>query len=272
MVDDLLCISECGYKTTMLNSFIRFKTNEKKLQFGINKCRKMHIGRNCQDFKCRTLSVDSWEELEIIDEETGIEKLEDIESGRETMEERQDEKYLGDIIANDGRNIKNIKARVNKGFGIVTKIMGILDTIPFGNLYFEIAMILRSSLLTSSMLCNSESWYHITLAEMKLLETADVLLLRKILNAPKATPVEMLYLELGCIPYQELIQKRRLMFLYYILHEDPKSMIFKFFEAQRKNPTRKDWVTTIKNDLEELNINLQFEEIMKMKKVNLELY
>ena len=50
------------------------------------------------------------------------------------------------------RNIKNIKARVNKGFGIVTKIMGILDTIPFGNLYFEIAMILRSSLLTSSML------------------------------------------------------------------------------------------------------------------------
>ena len=63
MVDDLLCISECGYKTTMLNSFIRFKTNEKKLQFGINKCRKMHIGRNCQDFKCRTLSVDSWEEL-----------------------------------------------------------------------------------------------------------------------------------------------------------------------------------------------------------------
>ena len=79
----------------------------------------------------------------------------------------------------------------------------------------------------------------------------------------------MLYLELGCIPYQELIQKRRLMFLYYILHEDPKSMIFKFFEAQRKNPTRKDWVTTIKNDLEELNINLQFEEIMKMKKSEL---
>ena len=43
-------------------------------------------------------------------------------------------------------------------------------------------------------------------------------------------------------------------------------MIFNFFEAQRKNPTKKDWVTTVKNDLEELNINLQFEDIMKMKK------
>ena len=40
MVDDLICISECGYKTTMLNSFIKFKTNEKKLQFGIDKCKK----------------------------------------------------------------------------------------------------------------------------------------------------------------------------------------------------------------------------------------
>ena len=44
MIDDLLCISECGYKTTMLNSFIRFKTNEKKLQFGKDKCRKIHKG------------------------------------------------------------------------------------------------------------------------------------------------------------------------------------------------------------------------------------
>ena len=31
MVDDLLCISECGYKTSMLNSFINHKTNSKKL-------------------------------------------------------------------------------------------------------------------------------------------------------------------------------------------------------------------------------------------------
>ena len=33
MVDDLLCVSECGYKTTQMNSYIKFKTNSKKLQF-----------------------------------------------------------------------------------------------------------------------------------------------------------------------------------------------------------------------------------------------
>ena len=36
MVDDLLCITECGYKTTMSNAYIQCKTNGKKLQFRTN--------------------------------------------------------------------------------------------------------------------------------------------------------------------------------------------------------------------------------------------
>ena len=40
MVDDLLCVSECGFKTAMLNSYINYKTNSKKLQFGVTKCKK----------------------------------------------------------------------------------------------------------------------------------------------------------------------------------------------------------------------------------------
>ena len=43
MVDDLLCVSECGFKTSMLNSYINFETNGKKLQFGVAKCKKMRI-------------------------------------------------------------------------------------------------------------------------------------------------------------------------------------------------------------------------------------
>ena len=38
MVDDLLTISERGYKTKLLNEFINFKTGTKKLQFGTSKC------------------------------------------------------------------------------------------------------------------------------------------------------------------------------------------------------------------------------------------
>ena len=72
------------------------------------------------------------------------------------MEEKDSERYLGDVIAKDGKNIKNIKARVNKGTGIVRKILTMLDGIPFGKFHFEAGVILRNSLLVSSMLFNSE--------------------------------------------------------------------------------------------------------------------
>ena len=92
-----------------------------------------------------------------MNEETGIEEIEDICEGEEIMEEKSDEKYLGDVISTDGKNIKNVKARVAKGKGIANRIISIIDGIPFGDFYFEVAMILRNSLLVSSMLSNSEA-------------------------------------------------------------------------------------------------------------------
>ena len=96
---------------------------------------------------------------------------------------------------------------------IVTRIMMMLEGIPFGKYYFEVACILWNTLLVSSLLCNSEAWYNLTNSEVKLLESIDLMLLRKILNAPKSTPKEILYLELGCIPLKFIIQKRRQSFL-----------------------------------------------------------
>ena len=38
MVDDLLCVSNCGGKSLLMNSFINTKSSIKKLQFGVEKC------------------------------------------------------------------------------------------------------------------------------------------------------------------------------------------------------------------------------------------
>ena len=100
---------------------------------------------------------------------------------------------------------------------------------------------------------------------MNLFETIDLMLLRNILRVPKSTPKEMLYLELGCLPYKEMIQKRRLMFLYHILHEKPESIVYRFLETQVKKPTSKDWVTTVLEDLKDLNLDVTFADIKVMK-------
>ena len=34
-----------------------------------------------------------------------------------------EEKYLGDLLSSDGRNVKNIKSRIDRGKGIVSKII-----------------------------------------------------------------------------------------------------------------------------------------------------
>ena len=98
MVDDLLCVSECGFKTTMSNAFLTLKTDTKKLQFGAKKCKKMHVGKTYEKYKCQDLKVDRWEELDIYDEEKGIDDIEDVCDGYEIMEEKSEEKYLGDIL------------------------------------------------------------------------------------------------------------------------------------------------------------------------------
>ena len=46
-------------------------------------------------------------------------------------------------------------------------------------------------------------------------------------------------------------------------------MVYLFFQAQFKNPTKKDWVTTVKNDLEYLNLKeMTMEDIRIMKKIS----
>jgi hypothetical protein len=148
----------------------------------------LHVGKLKEDFKCQSLKVDNWKEVELKNDETGVDDILDVCEGEEIMEDKQEEKYLGDVISTDGRNIKNVKARVAKGKGIMSRILTILEGIPFGEFYFEIAVILRNALLVSSMLCNSEAWYNVSKPELDLLETVDNQFLRSVLKAPKSTP------------------------------------------------------------------------------------
>jgi hypothetical protein len=113
----------------------------------------MDIGKTKEDFKCQPLFVDKWEEKAVEECYTGTTIIEDVCEGEDIMEQKEEEKYLGHVISKDGRNIKNIQARVNKGTGIVRKILSILDGSPFGKYHFEAGVIMRNSLLVSNSKC-----------------------------------------------------------------------------------------------------------------------
>ena len=78
------------------------------------------------------------------------------------MEQVGEVTYLGEIISDDGKNTKNIKNRINKGQGIITKIMEMLENLTFGEHFFSTAVLLRESLFLNGILTNSDVWYGLT--------------------------------------------------------------------------------------------------------------
>ena len=133
--------------------------------------------------------------------------------------------------------------------------------------------MLRSSLLLSSLISNSESWVGLTKKQISDLESVDEELFRNIFSidqskAHSKTSLELLYLETGSIPIRYILMSRRLNFLWYLMHQKEDSLLSRFFCAQCENPTRGDWVSQVKEDMKSLKIELTFDELKDFSKEN----
>ena len=215
MLDDCLDISECNTDSVIDNSFIVAKMETKKLELNSEKCHKIHIGK-CIENLCPRLKTHA-----------------------EEMTQVDWERYLGDLLSKDGKNMINIKARGRKLLGVISGIMNILREVSLGQFYFEIAMLLREAMFLSVLLFNGETWLNITQAEMQELESLDKTLLRRIVSAPISSPVCSLYAELRCSPVRFLIQAKRIKFLHYILTRKEEDLVSKVFWVQKDNPCQK---------------------------------
>ena len=75
------------------------------------------------------------------------------------------------------------------------------------------------------------------------------------------TPKELLYLETGTIPIRFIIMSRRLKFCWYLLNQDEDSLLGEFFKAQCDSPTKGDWVSMVKQDIGDLELDMTFDQI-----------
>ena len=246
-VDDLNGISKCGFDSIALNTFLTTHIEMKKLRFhvpdktGKSKCVKMHVGRK-HEF-CPTLKVHGT-----------------------IMPEVTEETYLGDILSSDGKNAKNIRSRISKGIGIVNQMINLLDRISFGQHHFEIAMLLRDSMLVNGMTTNAEIWYNMSESDIQEFENIDRMFFRKLLEVPTSTPLESFFLEMGAIPIGVIIKARRVNYLYSILSRKEDGMLSSFFKTQWYNPSRGDWTELVRKDLEDFDIPCQFDFIKSKSK------
>ena len=71
LVDDLIGVTEAGFKSQQMNVILNLKTAEKGLQFGVKKCKSMIVGKNLKNVINNELLVDGWKETFIDNIETG---------------------------------------------------------------------------------------------------------------------------------------------------------------------------------------------------------
>ena len=225
-----------------MNTFINTQIESKRLKFhtpdlnGRSKCHPIHVGQ--KNKTCPKLQVHG-EDIIQVDKDS----------------------YLGDIISNNGKNLENVKSRLAKGMGIISQIMSILDRITVGKHYFETALLLRESMFINSILVNAEIWYGMSNTDIQNLCKLDQSLLRKILNAQISTPIESLYLELGCTDIETILKGRRLVYLHYLTQRNSETMLKRFFLTQWKYPTCGDWTEQVRLDLDEFGLLNDLEKI-----------
>ena len=68
------------------------------------------------------------------------------------------------------------------------------------------------------------------------------------------------------MPFREIIRKKRLLFLHYILNQDKASVMYNVFKTQLKHKTPKDWVTMVIQDFKDLDWKIKFKDVKQMKK------
>ena len=174
------------------------------------------------------------------------------------------EKYLGDILANDGKIEENLKARNSKGIGIKNQIMGLLKEISFGEFFFEMAMLFRNSQLINGTMYNMEALHGIKNKHLDTIEECDKFLMRELFECPQGTPIEAFFMETSAIPLCFILTGRRILYYWTIINKPRSELVRQVFEAQKEFKTNDSWVKQVENDIQTCGINLKEEEIKKL--------
>ena len=148
LVDDIIGVTEAGFKSQQMNVILNVKTSEKVLQFGVTKCKSMIVGKNIKNAINNELLVDGWKETFVDNIETGECDLVDEYIGEIPIGETEEQTYLGFILSCKGDNMGNNNPIQKKAIGVLRTIMNKLDSLKFR--YFECSILLRGSIFFAS--------------------------------------------------------------------------------------------------------------------------
>ena len=239
MIDDVLTISKCGSTSLAMNSLVNSFMFSKKLRLNKLKCSKIHVGRKSN--MCPQLLVQN-----------------------NVMRQSEQEKYLGDMIHQNGKQHATIVDRISKGYGILANITAILTDIPLGHRRLEMGLELRQALWINGILHNSEVWQELNEEDKKELNKIDHYILKLITGSHSKAPVEQLYLETATLSVTQIISVRRMIYLQTILQRPEGELVRNIYEAMKADPLPRDWYRLVQEDFELVNLQINEDQIINL--------
>ena len=116
----------------------------------------------------------------------------------------------------------------------------------------------------NALLVNIEVWHNVLQKDIEVITQLDNYLMRQILKAHSKVPIELLYLETGTIPVDYVIKSRRVNYLHTILRRDKSELIARVYNVQKEKPSKGDWSSIIKSDMETIGLKMSENEIAEI--------
>ena len=187
----------------------------------------------------------------------------DIRLNNNEIKQVKSTKYLGDIIADNGKIDENIEDRRLKVNGVVAEIRSIMMEaeedmeILAAKQYYE-------GIVKNKLLYNCETWINMTKTNLDELEKIQNNSIKRLLRIPFSTPSMGLLYELKLPTVKASINQRKLMYYHKLINNEKSlaSSILKQQETIQSNHFLKE----TRQNLQYYNIHYEANEIKEMSK------
>ena len=179
-----------------------------------------------------------------------------------TLKMKKEAKYLGDVFNENGNNSGLIKDRKNTAIRCLISCMAECQSITRGVKVIRSKALLYKSVYLQTVIFNCEAWDNLTKTDIHQLEILQMKYLKRMLQVPKATPNNIVMLELGVIPIEMEIKSRQLNFYHKILQLEESDPVKQAFEQEKRYPFEKNWANEIMETLSRFEIH-ESEEVIK---------
>ena len=173
------------------------------------------------------------------------------------LEQVKEYKHLGTYINNKGDSKTNIQKRRNKGEGAYKKITDMTLVTKVGKQEIPLKLALFITVYLPTIMYNMEGWGNLHKDEIKMLDTCQANILKRLLNVPHTTPYLGILQETGIWTAEPHLKYKRIMLYHNIVHSDEKSRFVKrLIMEEEKKPFKGCWFEKVKEDIESVGLTL----------------